>query len=720
MQLKELRLNDFGKFHNKSISLKDGINLIYGENEAGKSTVHSFIRGMLFGIEKPRGRVSKEDVYERFIPWEHPGSYCGSMDLETDGKELRIIRNFDKNNKKCTVIDLQTGRELNPNPEELLHLYGGLTEAGYRNTISIEQLKIRTDQELAEEVRNYITNLSLSKNKEVDVTKALMFLQNRRKELEDRQLSTKLSALEKELEEGLKKETLIDKLTFQLKDTEEREKELEKKRENFDNSELIGDFLSLQAYLAYLEQFPVIKEKYRNYKEAKQQRDLFQDKQSFLLESLGEYREGAAGLFRRKLDELESLKYEITTQEEKKAAFIKSEEKALYENKKRQIICPLLPVVTGIGGILYFMDKNSILTGIFSAVLFSGLVIFLLIGSRIRKMNHNRKLKSTEYDKAITLLKDKANAVPAELQAEDERDLKKKYEEVLKQEMTYEQMRKQIEDYREQTELLDERIAVLEQEILEYLNRLPFKINAAPDGSTALKDDRIKETEDFVTEQQQSIIRNQELIKTESENLRIRKEKLKWELASLDGNEDKLLENQKLYEELIQQKNENDMELEAIKLSIETINSLSVDIHDGFGKKLNDMVSDLTLELTDYKYRDIKIDEKLNIKVGCRDNYVQLSKLSAGTMEQLYFALRIAVSDLLYGQGVMPILLDDSFALYDDKRAKAALFYLAEHRRGQVLLFTCHNRERSILDGLNINYNYIDLSKAGDMDFVQQ
>ena len=51
MKLLELHINGFGKIHDRTISFSDGINVIYGRNEAGKSTLHTFIRGMLFGME---------------------------------------------------------------------------------------------------------------------------------------------------------------------------------------------------------------------------------------------------------------------------------------------------------------------------------------------------------------------------------------------------------------------------------------------------------------------------------------------------------------------------------------------------------------------------------------------------------------------------------------------------------------------------------------------
>ena len=51
MKILDIYINGFGKFHGRNLSFEDGLNIVYGKNEAGKSTIHTFIRGMLFGIE---------------------------------------------------------------------------------------------------------------------------------------------------------------------------------------------------------------------------------------------------------------------------------------------------------------------------------------------------------------------------------------------------------------------------------------------------------------------------------------------------------------------------------------------------------------------------------------------------------------------------------------------------------------------------------------------
>lgn len=57
MIIKQLNLDHFGKFHGREIDLNPGVNIIYGANESGKSTVHAFIQSMLFGAERLRGAV---------------------------------------------------------------------------------------------------------------------------------------------------------------------------------------------------------------------------------------------------------------------------------------------------------------------------------------------------------------------------------------------------------------------------------------------------------------------------------------------------------------------------------------------------------------------------------------------------------------------------------------------------------------------------------------
>ncbi len=81
MRFLDLYISGFGKFHDTAVSFEDGLNVIYGKNEAGKSTIHTFIRGMLFGIERQRGRAARNDIYSKYEPWENSGPLRGSSGL---------------------------------------------------------------------------------------------------------------------------------------------------------------------------------------------------------------------------------------------------------------------------------------------------------------------------------------------------------------------------------------------------------------------------------------------------------------------------------------------------------------------------------------------------------------------------------------------------------------------------------------------------------------
>ena len=99
MKIQELEVKNFGKFTDRRIQMEDGINILYGENESGKSTLHTFIKGMLYGMERGRGRASVYDTFSIYEPWENPNYYSGALKFESGGKTFRIERNFDKYTK---------------------------------------------------------------------------------------------------------------------------------------------------------------------------------------------------------------------------------------------------------------------------------------------------------------------------------------------------------------------------------------------------------------------------------------------------------------------------------------------------------------------------------------------------------------------------------------------------------------------------------------------
>lgn len=112
--------------------------------------------------------------------------------------------------------------------------------------------------------------------------------------------------------------------------------------------------------------------------------------------------------------------------------------------------------------------------------------------------------------------------------------------------------------------------------------------------------------------------------------------------------------------------------------------------------RLNKMACKIFADITDGKYIDFMVDDDYNITVRDADNQlVSAEYLSGGTFDQIYFALRMALVELVAEN--MPVILDDTFALYDDERMKKALNYL-KTIKNQVLIFSCQTREKKFME----------------------
>lgn len=175
MFIKELNLKSFGKFFHKNVSLKNGINLIYGNNEAGKSTIHNFIEAMLYGFKNNKDKYD-EALFKKYRPWNND-LFNGAMTLEDGDCEYIIRRDF--KNKETTFVK----KEASSISEEPINDYKQDIEIGdylfdinkstFANTLSIKQLGNSTNEELAAEVKEKILNLSQTKDETISVEKII-------------------------------------------------------------------------------------------------------------------------------------------------------------------------------------------------------------------------------------------------------------------------------------------------------------------------------------------------------------------------------------------------------------------------------------------------------------------------------------------------------------------------------------------------------------------
>ena len=106
MKILNLKINQFGKLQNKEIDLKEHINIIYGRNESGKSTLLKFILGMFYGLSKNKNGKQYTD-YEQYTPWIE-GEFSGKIKYQLDNKEsFEVFREFKKKSPKIYNKDLE-------------------------------------------------------------------------------------------------------------------------------------------------------------------------------------------------------------------------------------------------------------------------------------------------------------------------------------------------------------------------------------------------------------------------------------------------------------------------------------------------------------------------------------------------------------------------------------------------------------------------------------
>ena len=184
MKIKTLNLHAFGRFKNTTIEVLDGFNLIFGPNEAGKSTIQAFIEGMFFGFYKPyRKRRTYSDDYERYRPL-HSDKYYGSIIIEDNaGREIRIERDFLQERDGVRIFDNITGEDISetypydPVTKQYIPLgYNAVNSSVYNNTVNFKQMATRSDEDLAAEINSRLINMAGDQTGDISVTGVLDYL----------------------------------------------------------------------------------------------------------------------------------------------------------------------------------------------------------------------------------------------------------------------------------------------------------------------------------------------------------------------------------------------------------------------------------------------------------------------------------------------------------------------------------------------------------------
>lgn len=145
----------------------------------------------------------------------------------------------------------------------------------------------------------------------------------------------------------------------------------------------------------------------------------------------------------------------------------------------------------------------------------------------------------------------------------------------------------------------------------------------------------------------------------------------------------------------------------AAELARTALSAANEEMSSAFAPAINVGAAKILSEITSGRYDDVRISGELEPAVLDKSDssFVAKEFLSGGTTDQLYLAMRLAVSEKLFEGGEsLPLLMDEAMAQYDDERMAKGIAYLASLPQ-QVIFFTCQRRELSAAgeyDGVNV------------------
>ena len=747
MIFKELGLLNFGKFEDKKIELQDGINLIYGVNEGGKSTITNFIDGIFYGFSRDSlARKVRDELFEKSRPWTS-NLYRGYIILNNGEEDYRISRDFDKD--EVSILNLNTGEDLSNDERNFLYsripqpgvIFFELNRKIYKSSFYLGQRLSQLESDASDELKTRINNFSVSEDENLDLNKVIEKMEEDLYNLgTKRRKSSEIGRFYDELEKISKNKANFISLKETYKNSIEDYKLSKDKLKNFEYKLKGRKLFELETLKAKLKECQTNESNGENdYKLSELERAIEINKE--------------LGIYSSRLDDLlsteqENFEVDLDLEEDyKRYKEINREIQVLNENNyskemeiiswdiknlEREIFKYILKFMSSmiIGGAVIFISLYfkkyfiSIVSILFFTYSYFRIVKFrenkdLL--NRLKNKYQDYRIKSQEktlikkeFDKEISEILNKYGARDKkELSELFDSKLQENFKNISRNEYTKELMEKnslEIEDTKK-------KIIEHEEDLENIFNK--YGVQNIKDLKTLFhykKDDnRISEYKYRIEKLEKENLSG-DLYKEETIEVILEKiDKEKNNILNLEGSLKTLDESLEKLRVLDERSCEITEKLEKLEYKKELL-ELSIEKMEGFVKsKRKNTLPLLKKEISQYlscmthgKYEEILIDDTFGIRVYDKDieDYVDLDSLSMGTIDQIYLAFRLSISKIISDKEI-PLVLDSHFDSYDDKRLKESLKMLESQQ--QVLIFTSTNREKEILDKNNMTYKLIKI-----------
>ena len=685
MRLIDLHIEGFGKFHDLDLRFAEGMNILYGHNEAGKSTLHAFLQAMLYGLERRPGIGSAAKLHKKYRPWDAPERFGGTLRLAHEGRIYRIVRDFNADDLSAdgaTISSLEIWNETAgvrvPDPRSFLQaMLGGISETAFENTVSIGQLRSATSRSMVHELKSYITNLSTTGDMSLDSAGALKLLRQQRSALEAKRVPEAAKSY----------------------------------------AQLIGEIRNIEREIAQ----PEYENQLRKYQSLRSEVRTEQvDRQTRREELLQKTAAQEAVLTQAGFDSGDDIR---DAKEHADMLYSLCQIGAEPRERVIRIALPLLfgllTILCGLAAVLITAIESPAFAqrfhlapekvpGLVAAVSGSGLSATILVAASIGLL---------VLCMLLFVWRLYANAA--------------------------------------RTGFLRETAAELSAMLTKQIGTADVS-DAAMESFRTHMDELLRAEEELETHRTTLAEVSAELQNLSNDERRydVELQKQNEKQTELEGKLQHLANVKNRAEMLKRTLDENDAistEIDAINLAAETMTELQGSIQSSFGHYLNKEAGELIAGITGGVYDSMWIDQNLDIFMNTPGKIVPIEDVSSGTMDQIYLALRLAAARLIQGdrgaaastsgagtsasgagqavagagastgaagaqtstasavEARLPLIFDDSFAMYDEQRLAAALRYITEIHHGQILLFTCHTREQRILENEDVNFNLIEL-----------
>lgn len=717
MIIKSLTAVNFGKLHDKKLNLREGLNIIAAPNEWGKTTWAAFIEAMLYGVDtSERQKQGAIPFKQKYAPL-NGLDMAGAMEFYKNDGSIYEIQRSQKGktplgNIKMTRND--SGNEVPVNGEPGEELFG-IGRHGFRQTYFTSQLLVKTES--SGEVEKKLQNLSNTGQEEISYSDITKKLENLRKPLTNRQ-----GGRQKHLEdERIRLLSAFEMAREDLKELEDLRAAIEVKQAEYNKALASQNAVKIRA--AY-EKYGKISMLSNEIDRREQQRQFYEDqldgariedmeKLDDIIKEITDFEfriNENLVILRMKEQELFSIEDEYKLNDSR----ISGEIERISGAAKGGFI---LPVILSVLSALAFLSAVFVFSGNLLKLISAAAGVALALACVISFVIFVFGRKAKEREK-----KDRLASLKTEYERLTEKRAKASVlkEDIVRFNLSGEAITAQLEGKKAEASVLIEKIGIEKSSpkqsldakkklYNEYITSLSMLNSATTAYDAACTGENIEKLKQLASECTEEIKAGGTALEYDLDKISYEMVVLRDEKAKLEGN----LAGRGRIDEISGRIAEIDRELYRIRIHVKAIDFAigalkeSYDeISARFSPAFSSKVSSILKELTQGAYDKVRISKDMEAEVG-RENslYAGSIYMSAGTVDQIYLAMRLALCGIADNTNVPPVILDDALTNFDDDRAKAAIDFLARYaERRQIILFTCHRRVTEYA-ALNRNVN---------------